>query len=597
MSDYSKHKESQPGDTVFRIQQILHDAGLFPVLRWTNSSLDGVRSNRVTLHPTNLGTNGKGTDEPFATASGYAELMERIQNNLLCLRDKADGLSEELGFQEFPDERQRSIADILDDPDPYTAYALDALELDGYLARHAFLREVASTYGKDATSLPVVPFADLVGDEIVWVPQCLVVAIAGSNGMAAGNTLEEAMVQGLSELFERAVSRQILMGKATPPQIPDDAVRDYSFFDLIEQVRSQGRYRVTLYDCSLGQGWPVAAVCVADTLSGTFGFKLGAHPSMAVAIERTLTEALQARSIEQFAHTCSAGSLEAAASFHNVANVSKTGVGIYPWTLFVKEPDWEFQPWTRWEGLDNRGFLKEMLHILIEADMRPLIRDSSFLGFPACFIAVPGFSDLYVANKTLAHSIVSAARVFPAWAHFPDLSDEEEDRLLRLIRFKRDSEIENHVESMSGRPLSSAYSLDRIGALLSLKKGDYAGLIEFLRRMASSTDEEPTYLTGMAAYAQARQLGADADGALRLVDQLFDAKTAGRIREDVSDIPGLMRRSFKHLSCYDCLHCEARNTGCSYPEVRATLAACGRAMRCDNVSQESLLRSVHRLCV
>ena len=88
MSNYSKHKDRSPQDTVFEIQRILNEAGLFTTVQWTKSPYSGVSSNRVTLYPTELGTNGKGTDRLYASASGYAELMERI---ISSLRRRAGG--------------------------------------------------------------------------------------------------------------------------------------------------------------------------------------------------------------------------------------------------------------------------------------------------------------------------------------------------------------------------------------------------------------------------------------------------------------------------------------------------------------------------
>ena len=62
MSNYSKYKERRPEDTVFCIQTILNRARLFTTVEWLDGTFEGVCSNRVTIYPTKLGTNGKGTD-------------------------------------------------------------------------------------------------------------------------------------------------------------------------------------------------------------------------------------------------------------------------------------------------------------------------------------------------------------------------------------------------------------------------------------------------------------------------------------------------------------------------------------------------------
>ena len=104
MSNYSKYKERMPQDTIFEIRRILNEMGLFPVQTWTNSAYEGAKSCRVSIYPTKLGSNGKGTDVLYSTASGFAELMERMNNGLLTIRDRRDSFYSEAGFYNFPDE-------------------------------------------------------------------------------------------------------------------------------------------------------------------------------------------------------------------------------------------------------------------------------------------------------------------------------------------------------------------------------------------------------------------------------------------------------------------------------------------------------------
>ena len=598
MSNYSKHKERRPEDTVLEIQRILNSLGLFPVGEWLDSSCEGARTVRFSLYPTALGTNGKGTDEVYASASGLAEMMERLSNGLLTIRDKLDSFQGETGFVEFPDEAERSISEILRDPDPFTESTMQALGLNDPFSQSRLLKMIALLYGPEGNNLITVPFVDPFRHKTWWVPLQLAHATTGSNGMAAGNTLEEAMVQGLSEIFERAVNRELVSGSAVPPEIPDEALRPYSFYPLLEQLRAEGKYRVTLYDCSLGKGYPVTAICIANLETGLFGMKLGAHPSFAVAIERTLTEALQGRNIEAFTAICRAGTPEEADIFHNYPNVYKTGNGVYPLTLFTEEPGWEFRPWDRWEGLDNHGMLKGMLELLREEGYEPLFRDTSFLGFPSCYILVPTLSETYRLNKTFLHVINTNTRIMPTWKHFPKLSDEEEERLLRYIRFKEYSILENTVTILTQRPLSEAYSPFRIGAWLALKRGDFALSKHYFRVlcMYESDPDEATYLRAMAQYASLRGKGCDACQVRALVQRQFSEDIAARVCADTEDEQGMLERQFRPLSCYDCEHCEVAGTECDYPNVRRILVSAAKGMRAENVSQEALLERLESLC-
>lgn len=54
-----------------------------------------------------------------------------------------------------------------------------------------------------------LPFVRQSDNEVVYFPSNLIENLYLSNGMSAGNTLAEAQVQCLSEIFERAVKRNL----------------------------------------------------------------------------------------------------------------------------------------------------------------------------------------------------------------------------------------------------------------------------------------------------------------------------------------------------------------------------------------------------
>ena len=594
MAAYSKHKERDPRDTVFKIQSILNDIGLTSVLRWADNPYDGACSNRVTLYPTSLGTNGKGTDELYATASAYAELMERIQNGALRNVNPFERINSDFGFRYFPDEQTRSVKDIVADPDPITADVLPKMGLTDEDAQTRYLRQISGYEGHEDARITVVPFADPVEGKIQLLPFLSLWNVTGSNGMAAGNTLEEAMVQALSEVFERKANQLLIQGKAVPPPIPYEEIKRYDgLYRLCEQVKEGGRYHVEILDCSMGKGWPVAAVCISDLQNGTFGLKLGAHPSFAVALERTLTEALQGRAtMEGFTATCRAGSVEEADDFNNIPNVEKVGIGIYPATMFEEEPGWEYAPWTRWEGLDNKGFLQEMLRLLKEEGLHPLFRDTSFLGFPSCYVVVVDFSYMMKVDARVRRYSTTWLRTLECWSHFPELADDEARRMRVLLRFDEYSALNNQTGFTSCRELSKRYEFDRVGAYLCLRLRQFGDASHFFRklRMREQDPNERAYLAAMTAYARAREWGQDGEQALALVRSRFRKDAADRVCADVADLDRVLCRQFPRMRCYDCARCEAAAAGaCNQPAVIDVMRRIGGAMKAENVSQEALL--------
>ncbi len=111
--------------------------------------------------------------------------------------------------------------------------------------------------------------------------------------MSAGNNLQEAQVQCLSEIFERAVKRQIIEQEIVLPDVPQTVLEKYpSILAGIKGLEEQG-FPIVVKDASLGGQFPVMCVTLMNPKTGGVFASFGAHPSLEVALERSLTELLQ----------------------------------------------------------------------------------------------------------------------------------------------------------------------------------------------------------------------------------------------------------------------------------------------------------------
>ena len=210
--DYTKHKDCSPEETVFRIRRILQEAELYPVLTWTEDEFDGVCSNRVFLDPVmGLGTNGKGTGRRYAEASAFAELIERIQNRILHIKAFGPEESPYPISDRYPDEKDMRLEELVAQKDAFLEGLFRCLGFQTAMEKKLYLQKAAEEfYSKTDGTIPVIPFADPTGDRAVWLPAAVLVSFCGSNGMSAGNTMEEALVQGFSEILERYSQARIL---------------------------------------------------------------------------------------------------------------------------------------------------------------------------------------------------------------------------------------------------------------------------------------------------------------------------------------------------------------------------------------------------
>ena len=109
-SQESHYKERNPGETVAYLQNLLRKAGVETEEQLVPKSSIDTYSMRINLRGTELGANGKGVTEAYMRASGYAELVERLQNG--HINPWGWYQKHPRGFWHCPDERQLSSAEI-----------------------------------------------------------------------------------------------------------------------------------------------------------------------------------------------------------------------------------------------------------------------------------------------------------------------------------------------------------------------------------------------------------------------------------------------------------------------------------------------------
>ena len=86
--------------------------------------------------------------------------------------------------------------------------------------------------------------------------------------MSAGNTLQEAQVQCLSEIFERAVKKEIIENEIALPDVPESVLAKYpEIVEGIKALEEQG-FPVLVKDASLGGQFPVMCVTLMNPKTG-----------------------------------------------------------------------------------------------------------------------------------------------------------------------------------------------------------------------------------------------------------------------------------------------------------------------------------------
>ena len=341
-------------------------------------------------------TNGKGATKESALASALGEYIERLSNNHFYAGAYWGEDIANAEFVHYPNERwfkpgkkDALPTEILDD------YCLKIYNPDGELRASHLVDTNSGNVERGICSLPYVRQSD---GETVYFPSNLIENLFVSNGMSAGNTLAEAQVQCLSEIFERAVKREILEGEIALPDVPKDVLAKYpGILAGIQSLEEQG-FPVLVKDASLGGVYPVMCVTLMNPRTGGVFASFGAHPSLEVALERSLTELLQGRSLEglndlpppTFAS-------EAVTEPNNFVEHFIDSSGIVSWRFFSAKSDYEFVEWDFSSNGENSNAqeAETLFGILKEMGKEAYVAVYDQLGATACRILVPGYSEVY----------------------------------------------------------------------------------------------------------------------------------------------------------------------------------------------------------
>lgn len=120
------------------------------------------------------------------------------------------------------------------------------------------------------------------------------VAYADSNGCAAGNSLEEAILQGFLELVERDAVAIWWYNRLIRPAVAIESFEDSWLLDLRAHYDILGR-ELSVIDLTTDLGIPVFAA-ISHRTSGKqerIAIGLGCHLDPAIAVQRAVTEAVQ----------------------------------------------------------------------------------------------------------------------------------------------------------------------------------------------------------------------------------------------------------------------------------------------------------------
>ena len=351
-------------------------------------------------------------------------------------------------------------------------------ETDPQLGTHA-LRELPFRWTRGC---------NLTRNTEVLIPIDWFYTINEYNGPAAGNVLEEAILQSLCEVVERHVSSVISNGRLITPSIDPASVQDPAARELLDKFAAQS-IQVFIKDFSLDTGIPTVGTLAWDPSTfperSEIVFTAGTTPNAEKSLVRALTEIAQL-----------AGDFELRTNYRptlpKYRNIDEAEyiTTAAPVVSIKTLPD-----------LSDSNFkieIEQCVSPLSHLGMEVLVIDVTHpqLGIPAVYTIIPGahFRDrtrdsnvVFHAAKIISQSMEGVRAVAPIQKLIESFPGRYDLHFFLGLTMEYQGEAASALEEfrraldLNPRPLDIASVYTHIGVCLK-DMGDYRGAIEALER-------------------------------------------------------------------------------------------------------------------
>jgi YcaO-like protein with predicted kinase domain len=289
-----------PSSTVRRIKDGFRKLDL--EIQYTSFQVsDDIYWGRIWIDSIRIVCNGKGVTPELAEASAYAELAERFSAGLF--------------YQNFEERVRFNIPALYSQA---TSSFLNFEWMDGYVnahqedlqEKHLCIEDLLANENhltdRDIEQIKNSRMAghwvdgySLIHGRSLKVPINFVTYIHASNGIAAGNTLEEALIQASCEIFERHVQINVIKPEKTVPTINPSSINNPLIGKMIKFYQKKN-VEIMIKDLSLGGLFPCIGVLFINhnLTPGRLEHKIlipGSCFNLDEGLTRCFTESMQGR--------------------------------------------------------------------------------------------------------------------------------------------------------------------------------------------------------------------------------------------------------------------------------------------------------------
>ena len=405
-------KDATLEESLAKMKDVLKDVGCEMNFSHSKHPLENCFSVNLSSveAPRHIYSNGKGILGEASMASALGEYIERLQTNNFFIDFHLPNR------KYYPDEVAFDFgAEYLNEE------LKEIYNPTGELSDEDLV-DFNSDYEDKIVSLPFIKNST---KEKIYIPVNILSNLYVSNGLATGNTPLEAQVQALSEIFERYAKIEIIKNGYALPAFTQEVLENFPRVHKdVEALRALG-YVVEVLDASLGGKFPVTAISLINPKTSTLFVSFGAHPILEVSLERTMTELMQGRSLENLDsfETPTFDMSVVADSFnlesHFVDSNGKLGFGFLSSKKSFALSDFSYSGNSTQE---EHAFLMEILN---KINKESYLREYDYLGFYSCQMIVPGISEVYPIEDLIYNNKNNGKLIRDMVLNFKDYDPED----------------------------------------------------------------------------------------------------------------------------------------------------------------------------
>jgi len=369
-------------ESIKKMKAVLEDVGCQTTFEQEKHPLENCFSvNLKSIEaPRHIYSNGKGIISNASIASAYGEYIERLQTNNFFIDfylPNRKYYPDEVAFDFDGDYLNKELKKIYNPNDELSDYDLV---------------DYNSDYEDKVVTLPFIRQSN---NETTYIPINILSNLYVSNGLATGNTPNEAKVQALSEIFERYAKIEIIKKGYALPVFPEDILNKFEKVSAdVKALRDLG-FIIEVLDASLGGKFPVTAISLINPKNSTLFVSFGAHPILEVSLERTMTELMQGRDLDNLdAFEIPTFDMSIVSDSFNIESHFIDSNGKLGFAFLNSNKTFKYAPW-KYEGNGSDDEYTYLLDILKSMDKDMYLREYSYLDFYSCQMIVPEVSEVY----------------------------------------------------------------------------------------------------------------------------------------------------------------------------------------------------------